>query len=109
MVNSAEPTIETAPEGARFKAFMEGLTKPIGSFGTNIDTLSKLIAAEEAMDAMAADRNLGLFYQYLELHSEKFLKANPLLLSEPWVRSGGAVHDMIQRLRKDVQEACSQV
>lgn len=107
MGNSVQSSPEKAPADKKFLTFMAALTEPLGSFGAGIGSLSNLIAAEETMDAMAADENCGLFYQYLEVQAENFLKANPALLAEPWVRNGGAVHDMIERLRPEMNETRS--
>lgn len=85
--------------GISFQSFMAELKGPPCNIGAGIDSFAKLTAAEESMDAMAAEENCGLFYQYLELQVEKYLRANPSLLQVPWVRKGGAVYDLIEKMR----------
>ena len=90
----------------QFQTFMETLTGPSCNANASIDSISKLLEAEEAMDAIAAVSYRGMFYRHLEEHAEKYLKANLCLLTEPWLRTGGAVYDMHEKLRAAKLATC---
>lgn len=63
-----------------------------------LQTLAQLLAAEERLDELEAAEQTGPEYQALRQAVLAYVIENPELGQTPWLRCGGAVHDMLQRL-----------
>ena len=72
-----------------------------------VNNVQQLLFAEELLDGMDA----GLVFKegYAELYqkAEAYVLANPALLTTPWLRSAGAVHDIIEAIKQQRMSATS--
>jgi hypothetical protein len=64
--------------------------------------LSHLAAAEDALDALAAQGLFGTEYLNIEARVKEYIKEHPELLNAAWSRNGGAVYDLIQAARESL-------
>lgn len=66
-----------------------------------IESVEHLLFAEEILDSM--DANLVDKVHYVALHTkaETYIKGRLELLTKPWLRAAGAVHDIIETLRQE--------
>lgn len=70
--------------------------------GSRVTSLAQLLFAEEVLDEMVAQGQEGsLNYLYLKQRATEYVKANPALLSTPWLRVAGAVFDIIEAVRNE--------
>ncbi len=70
---------------------------------TGIRTLGDLVLVEEYLDSVDG----GLLartavYAGLQQEAQRFLRSRPELVRLPWVRNGGAIYDLVQRLREQL-------
>ena len=86
-------------------SFLTGMLRSSLQGQTRIDTLAQLIFAEEVIDDMESRKEASLTCQLLRARAEAFVRANPELLNAPWLRNGGAVYDIIERVRNEVLDA----
>lgn len=66
-----------------------------------IESVEQLLFAEEVLDAMDADLVDKIHYAVLHTKAEQYVKTHLDLLTKPWLRNGGAVHDIIEALRQE--------
>lgn len=68
---------------------------------SRVNNLAQLLYAEEVLDDLADKGKTGTVeYQYLRQCAASYVKANPELLAASWLRSGGAVFDIIEEQRE---------
>ena len=78
-------------------------TQKVAFYPENFDigNVEQLLFAEEVLDAMDADLVDKVHYAALHVKAETFVKGNLELLTKPWLRTAGAVHDIIETLRQE--------
>lgn len=69
---------------------------PVGAFRT----LGHLLAAEEVLDMLAANGIRDAEYLEIEGRARAYIASHPELLSAPWLRTGGAVYDLLSEARE---------
>jgi hypothetical protein len=84
------------------QAIIRGMFLPQFSLISRIDNLAKLLLAEEILDDMAGTYDLNEEYWMLHARAVEYVRANRELLVQPWLRNGGAVYDIIAKVRNEV-------
>jgi hypothetical protein len=67
---------------------------------TRVENLAQLLLAEEILDELDSQGKHTLQHHLLTCQAEAYILANPEILDKPWLRNGGAVHDMISRVKE---------
>ena len=72
------------------------------TFLEEVHSVPDLLVAEVILDDLDSRRLGGTGeYQQLMAQANAFLRANPSVYMEPWIRGGGAIHDLIEELRQE--------
>ncbi len=69
--------------------------------GFSITSTEQLLFAEEVLDAMDAELVQRTLYADLHAKADQYVREHLELLQKPWLRTAGAVHDILEALRQE--------
>lgn len=97
------------PVAPETKPYVRNMLRPSLTGETRISTLAQLIFAEEVLDDLDAQPDAEIAGAFLRARAEAYVRANPDLLSAPWLRNAGAVYDIIERVRNEFLDTAARV